>query len=142
MVQAGSKVVVSDDGVVEDVFAVIRPVTPDRGCLSCAGIISPVRLAMEIAKSTEAKPADYGTDQPAPSVAALNAISASHAVVSSTFTDRTARHEARQPQHLPAFRDGFTDDESARSRECTTCGDLGIVGLGDLRTLRIPTSRP
>jgi hypothetical protein len=73
--------VIDGNGSISDIFAVVRFVTPNNGCLQCAGIISGERLALELASQGSGADSDYGTGQPAPSVVAFNAIAAGHAVM-------------------------------------------------------------
>lgn len=140
LVQVGSKVVVSDDGVVEDILSVVRPVLPDRGCLACAEIISAVGVSMEVHLGAEVGINDYGSKQPAPSVAALNAIAASNATMYLQLM-LTGLHRGGDVSHYTQYpmRNDFTIDKSARSKTCKTCGTDGVVGFGDTRSLRIPT---
>ena len=78
--QVGSKPVVDQKtGTVRDVFAVVRTLGTEPGCLSCAGLIDPVRLGEEALGD----PAQVGNqryvDDPdvhAPSVITLNAVAA------------------------------------------------------------------
>ena len=80
-VQVGAKVPVSKTGEVGDVFCVSRPVTPDRGCLWCNGLISPSKLQDEAVPDSVRRGYAY-VDDPgvsAPSVVTLNAIACAHA---------------------------------------------------------------
>ena len=81
-VQLGSKVPVDKDtGVVGDIFSVVRPVTPDSGCLWCNQLINPSKLQEEGQGQKELAAQRYVDDMEvrAPSVITLNAISASQA---------------------------------------------------------------
>jgi len=79
-VQLGSKIRVDDLGNVTDVMSAIRPVRPGAGCLWCNEFIDPTLLAIEAKSDQERIDQAYGAEQPNPSVIALNAISAAHAV--------------------------------------------------------------
>lgn len=87
-VQLGSKVSLSaTTGQVLDVHSVVRPVTPDEGCLWCNELISPQRLAEE-ALSERDRLAQRYVDDPevaAPSVITLNAVAAAHAATDFLF---------------------------------------------------------
>jgi hypothetical protein len=87
-VQLGSKVSLSaTTGQVLDVHSVVRPVTPDEGCLWCNELISPQRLAEE-ALSERERAAQRYVDDPevaAPSVITLNAIAAANAATDFLF---------------------------------------------------------
>lgn len=75
-VQVGSKVSVdAATGDVGKIFSVVRPVTPDSGCLWCNGLIDPGRLTDEGLSEREREAQRYlpRADAPAPSVIALNA---------------------------------------------------------------------
>ncbi|MGO9751983.1 MAG: ThiF family adenylyltransferase [Solirubrobacteraceae bacterium] len=80
-VQVGSKVEAQPDGTIAGIYSVVRPVTPDRGCLWCNQLISPARLNDEllpeaIREAQRYLPAD---DAPAPSIGTLNAIGVAQA---------------------------------------------------------------
>jgi hypothetical protein len=80
-VQLGAKILVDEDtGDILDAFSVVRPVSPDHGCLWCNGLISPARLAAEAATPIERRRQNYMNEPevPAPSVITMNAVSASH----------------------------------------------------------------
>jgi molybdopterin/thiamine biosynthesis adenylyltransferase len=81
-VQVGSKVtVMPESGAVGDVFSVVRPVTPESGCLWCNQIINPAKLQEEAQTESERRAQRYVDDPDviAPSVVTLNAIGAAHA---------------------------------------------------------------
>jgi hypothetical protein len=140
VVQAGSKVQVDRKGDVIDVFAVVRPVLPDQGCLRCAGTYSGAGLSYEAHFGVDGRRHDYGTGEPAPSVAALNAIAAS---IASSFVQfwltemRTA--DGSDNVFVHPLDDVIEVGVSYRDPACETCSAIGIVGWGDLKTLRIPT---
>ena len=80
-IQVGAKIPVSEDGVVGNVFCVSRPVTPDRGCLWCNGLIDPARLQDEAVPSSVKRGYAYLNDPGvvAPSVITMNAVACAHA---------------------------------------------------------------
>ena len=79
-IQVGSKIAVDKkSGEVDDVFSIVRPVIPDSGCLLCAKLINPTRLAEEALPQEEREQQRYIEEIPAPSVVTLNGIGASHA---------------------------------------------------------------
>jgi hypothetical protein len=79
-VQLGSKVRSDSRGNIIDVMSANRPVRPGLGCLWCNGFIDSTALAEEAKTQDERRTQAYGVGQPNPSVIALNAISAAHAV--------------------------------------------------------------
>ena len=87
-VQLGSKVSLNaTTGQVLEVHSVVRPVTPDEGCLWCNELISPQRLAEE-ALSEQDRVAQRYVDDPevaAPSVITLNALAAANAATDFLF---------------------------------------------------------
>ena len=80
--QIGSKVSTDPvNGAVTAVFSMVRPVTPDSGCLWCNQVINPAKLQAEAKTQGERKAQRY-VDEPdvaAPSVITLNAVGAAHA---------------------------------------------------------------
>ena len=78
-VQLGSKIRVDKCGHVIDVMSAIRPVRPGLGCLWCNHLVDPTMLAIE-AKTDRTDRTGVRSSQPNPSVIALNAVSAAHAV--------------------------------------------------------------
>jgi len=80
-VQLGSKIVVDEvTGRVDDAMSVVRPMRPGNGCLHCSGFINRQKLALEFATEEDRQHANYGTEDPNPSVITLNAVAASTAV--------------------------------------------------------------
>jgi molybdopterin/thiamine biosynthesis adenylyltransferase len=81
-VQAGAKVTVDPStGLITNVFSVMRPLTPDFGCLWCNELISPAGLQDEALTADQRRKQRY-VDEPevvAPSVITLNAVAAAHA---------------------------------------------------------------
>jgi hypothetical protein len=80
-IQVGARVVADPDtGAINDVYAVERWVQPGDGCLWCNGLIDPNRLQLEAIGQADRPAGAYGSEEPAASVASLNAIATSHAV--------------------------------------------------------------
>ncbi|HEY4830167.1 MAG TPA: hypothetical protein VIH85_25610, partial [Solirubrobacteraceae bacterium] len=82
-VQIGSRVEVDpDSGVVGQIFSVVRPVTPDHGCMWCNGLISSAKLTDEATGSRAGGGHGYLNvdDAPAPAVMTLNALGVGQAV--------------------------------------------------------------
>jgi len=140
VIQAGTKVQRREDASVADVFAVVRPVLPDQGCLRCAGLYSSARLSYETVVGIGGGQRDYGTGQPAPSVVGLNAVAASLAVSFVQFW-LTGLRRANTADNLFVYPldDVLQAGCSIRDSSCPTCGDGGVTGWGDLRPLRIPS---
>ena len=128
--QLGSKVQVEPlSGEVLDAFSVVRPVTPERGCLWCNGLINPGKLQEEGQTALERQRQRY-IDEPevvAPSVITMNAVAAAHAVndfmfaitgLTSTAAD-TGYRRFRGPE-----REAW-EDEPRVSLDCPECGRRG-----------------
>ncbi len=138
-IQVGVKIPVADDGTVGDLFTAVRPVRPDGGCLRCAGLIDPERLAVESLPGSQRQQAAYGTGQPAPSVITLNASAVSHALTQMVF-GLSGLNQQSEVLHLRhhARRSAQIAGEVRRDWDCPVCGTGGVVGLGDLRPLPLP----
>lgn len=132
-VQLGSKVSLNAaTGQVLDVHSVVRPVTPDAGCLWCNELISPRRLAEEALTERERQAQRYVDDPEvvAPSVITLNAVAAAHAATDFLFAmtglvepDAAADYFRSRPRvrdarwDRPRRDDGCTESgRNARSR--------------------------
>jgi len=143
-VQVGAKVVLDNDGgEILDVFSVVRPITPDLGCLWCNGLVSPAGLQEEAIGQEERDRQRYVDDPTVttPSVITLNAVAASHAVDDYLFSVTGLLDEDAPHQWLR-----FTPRESDVKFEvprkdvaCRECGagPKGRLGRGDSR--RLPT---
>jgi molybdopterin/thiamine biosynthesis adenylyltransferase len=140
MVQVGVKIPVDVDGVIGDLFTATRLVNPDGGCLRCAELIDPVKLATEALPASERRQADYGTGQPAPSVIALNAIAVSDAITNLMFAFTGLNHDTGSLHvRYHARRSARKLGTPRRSSDCSVCGSDGRMGLGD--HIQIPTIR-
>lgn len=142
VVQVGAKVDVDDIGSVGRVFSVVRPVTPDSGCLRCASLIDVTKLALDTLPDQQRRAADYGTGEPSPSVITLNGIAVSAALTHMMLAltglrtdqdDDFIRHDARAST--------TTSTKPFRDPTCTVCGPAGVTGLGEVRPLPLPRSR-
>jgi hypothetical protein len=146
-VQVGSKVMLDDEGRVGDIFSIVRPVTPEEGCLWCNGLISPARLNDELLPSGVREAQRYlpVEDAPAPSVITLNALGVAQAVnhfmmaacgmlwPSSTRGD-FRRYETRSERLLTEM--------PRRDPDCLECGHsaASLRARADLE--RLPLRRP
>lgn len=142
MIQVGVKIPVDKTGAVGDVFTAVRPVTPDGGCLRCAGLIDASRLAQELLPDPlQRRLADYGTGQAAPSVITLNGMSVSEALTYVTFS-LTGLNTIDATTHIRNHpRRGYKAvGEPSRDSSCSVCGGTGITARGDLKNLPLPRS--
>lgn len=137
-VQVGTKVNVNTADGLGRVFSVLRPITPDSGCLSCAGLIDRTKLALEALPAQQRAEADYGTGEHAPSVITLNGVAVSGALTHLMFA-LTGLRLAAHDYVLHDARTGTTTlTEPYKDPACTVCGPSGVTGLGDLRPLPLP----
>ncbi len=141
-IQIGSKVNVDEkSGEITDVFSVVRPVTPDSGCLWCAKIINRSRLAEEALPRDNRERQGYIEEVPAPSVVTLNAIGASHAANEFLFAWTGLRLSTFNEQYLYYWpRERKTKMmKPLRKDNCTECG----MGRGSRRargdSVELPT---
>ncbi len=132
--QVGVKVDVDQAGVVGTVHAVSRTVTPENGCLDCQGLIDHTALAREALPDSLRRAADYGTGEPAPAVAALNALAVAPAV-SELMMSLTGLSEQTDVAHhrLIARRGKWARIAPRRSEICTTCSTntTSVFARGD-----------
>lgn len=128
-VQMGVKVPVErDTGIVGDVFAINRPVLPEKegGCLWCNEVISPVRLQEEALSAEERAAQKYVEDSAvaAPSVITLNATAC--ALAANDFLlgyFGLLQANARRGYAVNFVRDRTTRSIECRADEiCPTCG--------------------
>lgn len=143
-VQVGAKVRADRaTGSVIDVHSIARPVTPDRGCLWCNGLISPAKLQEEGQGEQERQAQRYVEEAEivAPSVITLNAAAAARAADDFLFymTGLTqAGAEQGYIRFAPLRRQVWIDDPR-KGADCPECGNAskGRLGRGDAR--RLPT---
>jgi hypothetical protein len=144
-VQLGAKVEVGDGGKIDDIFSVVRPVSPGEGCLWCNQLISPARLQEEALTPGQRRQQRYVEDEDvhAPSVITLNAIAVAHAVndyLTSTVGLVNSTWERRWMRFHPAALDGadrVAFEQPRRDDHCRECGADGRLGAG--RAQRLPT---
>lgn len=125
--QIGSKILVDPStGAVGDVHSVVRPVSPDAGCLWCNGLISRSRLADESLSPDERRAQRYIEESgvAAPSVITLNATAASQAANDFLFSiTGLMRPEASGDYMRLRPRDRAVRlDQPRRDPTCTECG--------------------
>jgi hypothetical protein len=125
--QLGSKVSLSSTtGEVLDVHSVVRPVTPDEGCLWCNELISPQRLAEESLSESDRAAQRYvdDPDVAAPSVITLNAVAAANAATDFLFVFTGLVEPGAAGDYLrsrPMRRD-VRLDRPRRDPSCPECG--------------------
>lgn len=143
-VQVGAKVLPDKaSGNILDVYAVVRPVTPGKGCLWCNELISKRKLAEECKTQQEIANQRYVDDEGvvAPSVNTLNAIATSQAANDFLFyiTGMTKSSVLRDFMRMqPACRK-VTMGEPRRDAACPECGEKGKrYARGD--HVELPTS--
>lgn len=136
-IQVGAKVQVDKkSGAVEDVFSVVRHLTPGEGCLWCNELINPTRLAEEAATAEQRHAQRYVPEVVAPSVITLNAVAASHAVDDYLFAV-TGLADSHLPLRWRKFRstaDELVIEVPRRDADCPECHHR----LGAGATLRLP----
>jgi len=134
-VQLGSKIGVTLDGTLGDVMSANRPVRPGLGCLWCNQLIDSTALALEAKTDDERKAQAYGVQEPNPSVIALNAISAAHAV-NDFMLDYLGLREEPQTLEFEHFHFGprrrVSRVQPRRDQDCSECAAVGLrYGRGD-----------
>lgn len=141
-VQVGAKVQVDRaTGDVVDVYSVVRPVTPESGCLLCNRLINSAKLQEESISAEERKRQRY-VDEPevvSPSVITLNATAASQAANDFMFYMTGLRDPAATSAYMrcrPQNR-AVWFDESRKEETCMECSGTSRSRLarGDSRRL-------
>lgn len=138
-VQIGSKVSHDEEsGLLTNVHSIIRPVTPEVGCLWCNQLINPAKLQEEAQTERERAAQRYVDDVevPAPSVITLNAVGASQAANDFLFYMTGLTNEDASTAYMrfdPRSR-RVSLDNPRKSVDCTECGTgrKGRFGRGDL----------
>lgn len=144
-VQVGSKVVhEKESGLITGVHTIVRPVTPESGCLWCNGLINRAKLQEEAQTERERQAQRYVDDETvaAPSVITLNAVGASQAVNDFLFymTGLAAADASMAYMRFDPRLRGVSLDSPRRSWDCTECGtgSNGRLARGD-NGKRLPT---
>lgn len=143
-VQVGAKVQVDrNTGEVNDVFSVVRPVTPESGCLLCNGLISAAKLQEESISEQERRGQRYVDDPDvvAPSVITLNGVAAAHAADDFLFYMTGLRNSDAPASFVrfhPRSRQVWSD-EPRKSPTCSECGQgsRSRLARGDARRLPV-----
>ena len=144
-VQIGSKVEIDPDGAISGIYSVVRPVTPDSGCLWCNGLISPARINDESLPETIRQAQRYlpDADAPTPSVGTLNAIGVSqatnHFMLAATglLTESDANGDYRRYE---ARSERITTAIPRRDLACPDCGTYEDSIRARGQALRLPTT--
>ena len=125
----------------------VQAVVPGIGCLECRGFIDTRRAAFDLAPpqlQAEERAHGYGTTETAPAVIFLNGVIASLQVAEVLFL--LAGTQVDMPLPVPplglynAFGRSMTAVTFHASPTCPTCGDEGVLAVGDLAPLRPATS--
>ena len=143
-VQVGAKVQVDrKTGAITDVFSVVRPVTPESGCLLCNGLINAAKLQEESISEEERKGQRYVDDPEvvAPSVITLNAVAVAHAADDFLFY-MTGLRDPKAPASYMRFHPQNRQvwlDEPRKSSTCPECGQgsKSRLARGDARRLPV-----
>ena len=143
-VQLGSKVELEPDGYIHGIYSIVRPVTPDAGCLWCNGLINAARINDEslphaIREAQRYVPTD---DAPAPSIGTLNALgvaqATNHFMLAETglLRESTTSHDYRRFESLTERQ---LTEIPRKDPTCTECGraSASIRARGD--SARLPT---
>ena len=142
-IEVGAKVHAhASSGELLDVFSVMRWVLPGAGCLWCAGLISPNRLAWEAKTDTERKSQRYGTESSNPSVITLNAVAASHAVNEFLFAFlglRSAPDASIGGLMWHHLSQRANVDGLSSAADCTECSDEASSRFGRGDAVTLPT---
>ena len=136
MVQIGAKVDLRPDKAIESVYVAIRPVFPGRGCLYCAGLISPEALQREAASDEERSAQNYlGLPEIIdPSVITLNGVAASAATNVMLMSAVGLADETLLSHRLFDARTGsWLELQNQRQPDCLWCGagSRSRFGRGD-----------
>ena len=118
----------------------VRVVRPGDPCLHCMGILDSALVREEFltdAQQNDERERGYlrGSDEPAPSVVALNGVVASLAVLEAL--DQLLGLFARTPSRVlyRAEARSVTTVEVTRDSSCYVCGAHGLIGIGAARKL-------
>ena len=146
-VQIGTRIRPNEDtGELDDVFINVRPVTPDFGCLWCAGLIDRRRLQLEAMSDDERREQDYIDGEPAASVVTLNNVGVGLAVNDFLFgwtgllptnSGRLRRRLRYWPREHKLLNRALTE----RHSDCTDCGTSNCSRLARGGNWDLPTAR-
>ena len=146
-VQLGAKVV-SDKktGIVRDVFAVSRLVTPTAGCLLCNGLINSAKLREEATSEQERRQQAYVAEAEviAPSVMTLNALAGAQAANEFMFylTGMASEDGSHSYVRFRPATGRVWYDEPCAIPSCPECGHTPNSRLAKGDTDRLPTKIP
>lgn len=134
MVQLGAKVR-HVAGSLVDLVSVVRQVRAGDGCLWCNGWIDAGQLALESKSDEERKDQAYGTNEPNPSVIALNAVSAAHGV-NDFLLDYLGLREPADTARYTHFHHLGSSMKRVVPRKDPDCRECGVrLGYGSAATL-------
>ncbi len=148
-IQIGSKVTLDVDGTIENIFSIVRSVSPDCGCLWCNQLINPARLTEETLTVGVRAAQNYlpEDDAPAPSVITLNAEGAARAADHFMLAVTGLLHSIETGNDYRRFEvrsERLTTEMPRRDKNCPECGlgDASIRARGDHASIpvRQPTS--
>jgi len=124
----------------------VQTVVPGLGCLECRGFIDMRRATFDLAppKLREEEIAHgYGLQAPAPAVISLNGLIGSvlvNEIMLLLASDSAALARSRPPISVySAFQRSLVAMEPHDFPACPTCGNDGVLGLGDLAPVRRAT---
>lgn len=124
--QLGAKVSADPEtGDILDVFSVVRPVLPDRGCLWCNGLILPAQLQEEALTNSERLAQRYVDDPDVrvPSVITLNAVAAAYAANDFLFAATGLLNQDLALEYVRFLpRSSEVCFDTPRKDGCTECG--------------------
>ena len=126
-VQVGSKVEIEPGGHIHGIYSIVRPVTPDAGCLWCNGLISAARVNDEslpdaIRETQRYVPTD---DAAAPSIGTLNLLGVAQATnhfmlaVTGLLRDSAATYDYRR---FEALSERQLTEIPRKDPACLECG--------------------
>jgi molybdopterin/thiamine biosynthesis adenylyltransferase len=122
----------------------VQVVMPGTGCLECRGFIDARRAAFDLAPAKlkeEERAHGYGLDEPAPAVIFLNGVIGSAQVAEVIFLltgTQVKVHRPVVPINLyNAFDRSMQPIEFKSPPSCPTCGEEGVLGVGDLAPIRL-----
>lgn len=141
LIDGGTGASIRSDGSMAGIGGQVQHVAPGLGCLECRGFIDARKASFDLAspdqRAVEVEHG-YGTDEIAPSVIHLNGVVASIQVrevlrlLTTASGHEIVIYDGNEPRMY-----GASSSESG----CVTCGDDGVVGVGDLAPLRKSAER-